>query len=65
MRKYFKCYTCGEVFENCDADSRTENVGEFWGTPAYETYPVCPYCGSDELDDDFDADELDDEGDWL
>lgn len=43
-----KCNDCGRTFETKDLDSYQECVGEYWGTPAYETFYVCPYCGSDE-----------------
>ena len=42
-----KCDDCGNTFEAEDLDYYTECVGEFWGSPAYETFYVCPYCGSD------------------
>ena len=55
-----RCYDCGEVFEEEDADSRSECVGEFWGSPAYDTIPICPFCHSDELEE-YDEKEDDDE----
>lgn len=42
-----RCDDCGNTFETEDLDYYTECVGEFWGSPAYETFYVCPYCGSD------------------
>lgn len=42
-----KCDDCGNTFETEDLDYYTECVGEFWGSPAYETFYVCPFCGSD------------------
>ena len=59
----YYCCECDSCFDAGDAREVRECVGEFWGTPAYETYNVCPYCGSDALidehDDEFptDADE--------
>lgn len=50
MRK-LKCYDCGEIFDEEDADTVSENVGEFWGSPAYMNYNACPRCGSTELDE--------------
>lgn len=41
----FKCNCCGRTFD--EPDSYTENVGEFWGAPAYEEFSCCPYCGDD------------------
>lgn len=46
-----KCYDCGAIFDEEDADERRECVGEFWGSPAYDSYLVCPCCGSDDLED--------------
>ena len=43
------CERCKRHFNSEDANTRTECIGEFWGTPAYEDYDCCPYCGSDEL----------------
>lgn len=50
MRK-LKCYDCGEVFDEDDADVRSECVGEFWGAPAFMDYNICPHCGSDEIEE--------------
>jgi DNA-directed RNA polymerase subunit RPC12/RpoP len=38
----YKCLDCGKVFE--DYAKWEENVGEFWGTAAYETVYGCPHC---------------------
>lgn len=45
MRK-LKCYDCGNVFDEEDADTVSEKVGEFWGAPAYMDYNACPNCRS-------------------
>lgn len=45
----FKCNDCKEMFDT--PEIRSENMGEFWGTPAYEQYGVCPICGSDDFDE--------------
>ena len=50
MEKW-RCCNCGCVFDPDDAKTYQECVGEFWGTPAYETFCCCPECGSDELED--------------
>ena len=49
MRKY-KCNDCGCVFTDEEAGTRTENVGEFWGEPAYKEFIVCPRCDSDDYE---------------
>ena len=46
-----KCYECGRIFDEDDAECRQEYVGEFWGAPAYQNINVCPHCGSDEISD--------------
>ena len=46
-----KCNDCGHVFTSDELDSYQECVGECHGVPAYETFYVCPYCGSDEYDE--------------
>jgi len=38
----YKCECCGEIFE--EPKYVQECMGEFWGTPAFETWAVCPYC---------------------
>ena len=43
------CGDCGEIFDEEDAGCVHECVGEFWGSPAYQSYPVCPSCGSDNI----------------
>lgn len=50
MRK-LKCYDCGNIFDEEDADTVSENVGEFWGSPAYMNYNACPKCRSTDLDE--------------
>ena len=37
------CLDCGEIFD--EPHTYSENVGEFWGTPAYEDFTECPSCG--------------------
>lgn len=48
MRK-LKCYDCGAIFPEEDAGTYQEYVGEFWGTPAYQTYNCCPECNSEDV----------------
>lgn len=48
MRK-LKCYDCDAIFNEEDAGTHQECVGEFWGVPAYQTYNCCPYCFSDDV----------------
>jgi len=56
-----ECYDCGERFEEDEVEKRPENVGEFWGSPAYMNIDVCPYCGSEEVFEVEEEDEDDDE----
>ena len=56
MRK-MKCFDCGKIFSEDDADSREEYVGEFWGSPAYTTINICPFCRSDEIEETSETDE--------
>jgi len=44
-----RCEDCGERFSSPKMVS--ESRGEFWGSPAYEEVPYCPYCGSDDFCD--------------
>ena len=51
----FRCQCCGRSFE--DPATYRERVGEYMGTPAYEVFEVCPFCGDswfEEEDDDDD-----------
>ena len=50
MRKYI-CGDCGTVFNEDEADTRREKIGEFWGAPAYTNYNVCPRCKSDYVEE--------------
>lgn len=43
----YKCKECGYVFGEDETKTYSENVGDFWGVPAYEDYSVCPMCGGD------------------
>ena len=59
---FLKCNDCGAVFNEDNLGHRSDNVGEFWGSPAYMDVEVCPACGSEEIDeigeDEFDESEL-------
>jgi Zn finger protein HypA/HybF involved in hydrogenase expression len=44
----FICNDCTGVFEY--PKLYIECIGECWGTTVYETLPICPYCGSDDID---------------
>ena len=48
MRKLI-CLDCDEIFDEEDADTVREWVGEFWGAPAYKNYNACPVCHSIEV----------------
>ena len=41
------CEDCEQTFDEDEIVSRSEYVGEFWGSPAYQTVNYCPECGSD------------------
>ena len=56
-----RCNNCDEVFDEDDLESRSECVGEFWGSPAYDSYGICPYCGSDDYDEYIDPEEEEEE----
>ena len=40
--KAYKCEDCGKIFFY-PRETR-ECVGEYWGSPAYETEYTCPHC---------------------
>lgn len=46
-----RCVNCGESFDDEEIHTRSECVGEFWGSPAYMNVSVCPSCGSDDLEE--------------
>ena len=41
------CCECGGKFDESDAKMVQEQVGEYMGRPAYETWLYCPYCDSE------------------
>ena len=43
------CKDCESTFDK--PDTYRENVGEYWGTPAYQTFGCCPYCKSGEYEE--------------
>lgn len=43
------CPDCNHYFPDEDCMSRREYRGEHFGSPAYETWNACPYCGDDNL----------------
>lgn len=57
----YKCHECGCIFDEDDAGERRESVGEFWGSPSYQSIMVCPECDSDEIDETDEEDEEEDE----
>lgn len=44
-----KCEDCNSVFDHEDVKIRKENMGEHFGSPAYEEIACCPNCGADGL----------------
>jgi methionyl-tRNA synthetase len=41
------CLECWKVFADDEVAHWEEQVGEYWGVPAYETVYGCPHCGGD------------------
>lgn len=41
----YKCYDCGKYFNK--PKEVEEYMGEFWGVPAYDKIPYCPFCNGD------------------
>lgn len=60
---FYRCCRCGEVFRDDEADIRDDGTyEEYWGRDVWmpAVVPVCPWCGSDDLeetDDPEDAEE--------
>lgn len=50
MRDLWICNECGEKFTAEDSGTYTERH-EFWGAPCYETFMVCPACGSEFIEE--------------
>jgi hypothetical protein len=51
----FVCLDCGNKFD--EPNTYSECMGEFWGTPAYEEFDNCPYCGEGAIRELSDEDE--------
>ena len=45
------CNDCGMDFDPDELSSYTEHIGDCFGFPAYQTYSVCPLCGSEDLEE--------------
>jgi DNA-directed RNA polymerase subunit RPC12/RpoP len=43
----YKCLNCNHIFEEGEEKVYTECMGECHGSPAYDTFRVCPVCGGD------------------
>lgn len=43
------CDNCSNIFTEDETVIVKEEVGEFWGTPAYEEWSACPYCHSTDM----------------
>lgn len=60
MSRYY-CTNCERFINEEDIDTRQECMGSFWGSPAYETFAICPHCGSDEVINEEDMEEENEE----
>ena len=40
----YKCLECGNLFEEGEEATWSENRGEFWGSPCSESVSGCPIC---------------------
>lgn len=54
-----KCNDCGKTFD--EPISWIESRGEFWGSPCFETLYGCPYCKSDDIEEETDETDEDEE----
>lgn len=45
----FYCYNCEEYFDAPKVSK--ELMGEYCGQPAYDYFPVCPNCGSHDIEE--------------
>lgn len=54
--KYY-CPNCAVILEEDEFKTDRQYVGECWGTPAYEDWSVCPYCGESDFEDIIDTPE--------
>lgn len=50
MNRYY-CQSCQKLIDDDDLKTVCERVGEYMGQDAYETYSVCPHCGSIEIEE--------------
>lgn len=53
-RPKYKCWTCGKEFDKPAKDYNPLPCGD---TYCYETYDVCPYCGSNDFEEQRDESE--------
>ena len=45
------CADCQQFFEEEDAVTGKELIGEYAGAPAYKEYVICPHCGGDQIEE--------------
>ena len=45
----YHCEECKAEFD--EPKAVREYMGEFWGTPAYDTFYYCPICGSEAIEE--------------
>ena len=48
---FFRCYHCKSVFSEDYAETRSELVDSGPGYQYYQSFYVCPNCGSDNIDE--------------
>lgn len=61
VKLVYKCWECEKEFSEQEAEYYEECVGDFWGQPAYQKFPVCPFCGSEDIDEYEEKDDYEDE----
>lgn len=50
MQTMLRCLCCGAGFSPAEAKEVSECIGEYWGTPAFETFQYCPKCDEDAIE---------------
>ncbi len=56
----YKCWDCGEIFDEDDSGTIYESRGEFWGASCSEAMMCCPSCNSMEIEE-YDEEEEEEE----
>lgn len=50
-KTFYRCLDCGAIFNGLELKEYDEVIGDFWGAPAFDSFMLCPYCDSENINE--------------